>query len=116
MRGGGDIEVTITSASSDLHSAIYGSAVPNAAVAASNIIASMFNDDGTVVIEGWNDGLTDLSEKERAQIAEAVKTFEEVLPRRNSAWLNLSVMKTIHSWSAHGSGPRWMSADSRVDT
>jgi acetylornithine deacetylase/succinyl-diaminopimelate desuccinylase-like protein len=76
LRGGGDVEVTITSANSDLHSGIYGGAVPNAAVAASKIIASIFNNDGTVAIEGWNDGLTDLSEKERAEIAEAVKAFD----------------------------------------
>jgi acetylornithine deacetylase/succinyl-diaminopimelate desuccinylase-like protein len=76
LRGGGDVEVSITSANSDLHSGIYGGAVPNAAVAASKIIASMFNDDGTVAIGGWNDGLTDLSEKERTEIAEAVRAFD----------------------------------------
>ena len=76
LRGGGDVEVSITSANSDLHSGIYGGAAPNSAVAASKIIASMFNDDGTVAIEGWNEGLTDLSEKERAEIAAAAEVFD----------------------------------------
>jgi acetylornithine deacetylase/succinyl-diaminopimelate desuccinylase-like protein len=77
LRGGGDVEVTITSANSDLHSGIYGGAVPNAAIAAAKIIASMYNDDGTVAIEGWNEGLKDLSIQERAEIAEAVKGLDE---------------------------------------
>jgi acetylornithine deacetylase/succinyl-diaminopimelate desuccinylase-like protein len=77
VRGGGDVEVTVTSANSDLHSGIYGGAIPNAAVAASKIIASMFNDDGTIAIEGFNDGLVDLSDEERREIAKAVKGLDE---------------------------------------
>jgi acetylornithine deacetylase/succinyl-diaminopimelate desuccinylase-like protein len=77
LRGGGDVEVTITSAKSDQHSGIYGGALPNAAIAAAKIIASIYNDDGTVAIEGWNEGLQDLSKAERAEIAEVVKSFDE---------------------------------------
>ena len=73
LRGGGAVEVTLTSANSDLHSGIYGGSIPNAAVAASKIIASMYNDDGTIAIEGFNDGLKELSEEERKEIADAVK-------------------------------------------
>jgi acetylornithine deacetylase/succinyl-diaminopimelate desuccinylase-like protein len=51
--------------------------VPNAAIAAAKIIDSMYNDDGTVAIEGWNEGLKDLSKQERAEIADAVKAFDE---------------------------------------
>jgi acetylornithine deacetylase/succinyl-diaminopimelate desuccinylase-like protein len=82
LRGGGDVEVTITSASSDLHSGIYGGAVPNAAIAAAKIIDSMYNDDMTIAIEGWNVGLRDLSKEERAEIAEAVKALDKDAARK----------------------------------
>jgi acetylornithine deacetylase/succinyl-diaminopimelate desuccinylase-like protein len=77
LRGGGDVEVTVTSSNSDQHSGIYGGALPNAAIAAAKIIDSIWNDDGTVAIEGWNDGLTETSAEERAEIAEATKALNE---------------------------------------
>jgi acetylornithine deacetylase/succinyl-diaminopimelate desuccinylase-like protein len=90
LRGGGAIEVTLTSANSDLHSGIYGGSIPNAAVAASKIIASMYNDDGTIAIEGFNDGLKELSEEERNEIADAVRGFDKA-----AALKKIGVAQTI---------------------
>ncbi len=76
LRGGGDVQVTITTAKSDQHSGIYGGVLPNAALAAAKIIDSMWHDDGTVAIEGWSEGQTELSARERAEIARASEEFD----------------------------------------
>jgi len=55
IRGFTDVEVTLRSAKGALHSGGFGGAVPNSAIAAAKLIASMYNDDGTVAIEGWYD-------------------------------------------------------------
>jgi acetylornithine deacetylase/succinyl-diaminopimelate desuccinylase-like protein len=71
LRGGGDVEVTITSANTALHSGIYGGAAPNASHAAAKIIASFFNDDGSVAIKGFYDDLTVPTQALRDEIAAA---------------------------------------------
>lgn len=77
LRGASDIEVTLTSANTDLHSGIYGGVAPNAAVAASKVIASMYNDDGSVAIEGFYDDLKIFSEFEKKEIAASVDKNQE---------------------------------------
>ncbi|SDM99711.1 Peptidase dimerisation domain-containing protein, partial [Kriegella aquimaris] len=72
LRGAADLEVTITSANTDLHSGIYGGVAPNAALAASKVIASLWNNDGSIAIKGFYDGLRQYSEKERKEIAAVV--------------------------------------------
>lgn len=72
LRGAADLEVTITSANTDLHSGIYGGVAPNAALAASKVIASLWNKDGSIAIKGFYDGLRQYSEKERKEIAAVV--------------------------------------------
>ncbi|MHA3980957.1 M20/M25/M40 family metallo-hydrolase [Halovulum sp. GXIMD14794] len=81
LRGGSDVEVTVTSANTALHSGIYGGAAPNAAIAAAKIIASMWNDDGTVAIEGFKDDVTPATDSMRAEIAAAVAGVDEAAAR-----------------------------------
>jgi acetylornithine deacetylase/succinyl-diaminopimelate desuccinylase-like protein len=82
LRGGSDVEVRLTSANTALHSGIYGGAAPNAAVAASKIIASMWNADGTVAIEGFADDVIAATEMQRAEIAAAVEGVDEAQARK----------------------------------
>jgi len=82
LRGGSDVEVTLTSANTALHSGIYGGAAPNAAIAAGKIIASMWNDDGTVAIEGFNDDTLPAEPDQRLEIAEAVAGADEAAARK----------------------------------
>ena len=82
LRGGSDVEVTVTSANTTLHSGIYGGAAPNAAIAASEIISSMFNDDGTVAIEGFYDGIVEATKEQRKEIADAVAGVDEAAARK----------------------------------
>lgn len=77
LRGGSDVEITLTSANTALHSGIYGGAAPNAAVAAAKIIASMWDDNGMVSIEGFEDDVLPASDVQRSEIADAVAGVSE---------------------------------------
>ncbi len=69
FRGFTDVEVTLTSAKGPLHSGGFGGVVPNSAIAAAKVIASMYNTDGTVAIDGWYDDQTVMSKEVRQEIA-----------------------------------------------
>ncbi|HXV79225.1 MAG TPA: M20/M25/M40 family metallo-hydrolase, partial [Candidatus Binatia bacterium] len=69
LRGFTDVEVTLRSAKGALHSGGFGGAVPNSAIAAAKLIASMFNDDGTVAIEGWYDDQMKMPKEVRDETA-----------------------------------------------
>lgn len=69
FRGFTDVEVTITSANGPLHSGGFGGAVPNSAIAAAKVIASMYNDDGSVAIQGWYDDQMVMPKEVRQEIA-----------------------------------------------
>jgi acetylornithine deacetylase/succinyl-diaminopimelate desuccinylase-like protein len=71
LRGGGDVEMTVTSANTALHSGIYGGSAPNAIHAASKIISSMFNEDGSISIEGFQAGVTEPTDSIRKEIKAA---------------------------------------------
>jgi acetylornithine deacetylase/succinyl-diaminopimelate desuccinylase-like protein len=53
----------------DLHSGEYGGTVHNPAAALSRIIASMVDDEGRVLVDGFYDGVSDLADDDRRQIA-----------------------------------------------
>jgi acetylornithine deacetylase/succinyl-diaminopimelate desuccinylase-like protein len=69
FRGFTDVDVTLTSANRALHSGGFGGAVPNSAIAAAKVISSMYNDDGSVAIEGWYDDQTDMPKEVHEEIA-----------------------------------------------
>lgn len=69
LRGMTYIELEVTGPREDLHSGFFGGAVHNPGNALSEIIASMFNDDNTIVIEGFYDDVVNLTEDEREMIA-----------------------------------------------
>jgi acetylornithine deacetylase/succinyl-diaminopimelate desuccinylase-like protein len=81
LRGGSDVEVTVTSANTALHSGIYGGAAPNAAHAAAKIIASMYNDDGSVAIKDFSKDLIVPSKAQRAEIAAAEKDMQSTFDK-----------------------------------
>jgi acetylornithine deacetylase/succinyl-diaminopimelate desuccinylase-like protein len=66
LRGLVYMEVAITGPSHDLHSGLYGGAVPNAANVLSEILATLHSPDGRVNIPGFYDQVEPLSENERA--------------------------------------------------
>ncbi|MEU3071890.1 dipeptidase [Streptomyces laurentii] len=79
MRGVADCEIDFYGPDQDIHSGSFGGAVPNPATVAGRIVAALHDDTERVAIPGFYDGVTELSEAERALIAE--------LPFDEAAWL-----------------------------
>lgn len=62
FRGIFDATLTITTASNDLHSGLYGGSAPNAIDELSIFIASLFDKDNKVMIEGFYDDVLPIDE------------------------------------------------------
>ncbi len=82
LRGGGDVEVIITSANTALHSGIYGGSAPNAVHAAGKIIDSIFNDDGSVAIKGFYNDLVKPTDTIRKEIKVAEPAMASTLDKK----------------------------------
>lgn len=70
LRGLCALQVDLKTANSDLHSGLYGGAVPNALHAMVELLASLHHPDGRVAVDGFYDEVVDLTMDERAALAE----------------------------------------------
>jgi acetylornithine deacetylase/succinyl-diaminopimelate desuccinylase-like protein len=70
-RGITGIELMVYGAKRELHSGHYGGWAPNPAMMLARLLASMKDESGHVLIKGFYDGVTPLSEAERQAVAEA---------------------------------------------
>jgi acetylornithine deacetylase/succinyl-diaminopimelate desuccinylase-like protein len=94
LKGLGGCQVRLTTASSDLHSGMYGAAVPNAVQAMVQLAATFHDADGRVQVEGFYDRVHDLTPEERAEIAEVPFDAEEF-----ASGLGLSELPGEKGWS-----------------
>jgi len=69
LRGISAVEITLHGPSRDLHSGIYGGSVDNPALALSQLLARLRDNNGRVAIPGFYDGVVALSARERKQMA-----------------------------------------------
>lgn len=79
LRGMTYIELEVTGPREDLHSGFFGGAVHNPGNALAEIIASMFNHDNTIAIEGFYDDVVDLTDEEREMIARTDMSEQQLL-------------------------------------
>src|SRR5579863_4267592 len=70
-RGVVTVDITLYGARRELHSGHYGNWAPNPAMALTRLLASMKDDSGRVLVDGFYDGIAPLSEVEKRAIAEA---------------------------------------------
>ena len=63
------LQIDARGARGDLHSGIYGGAVPNPITALVRVLASMRDAEGRIVVEGFYDDVAPLSDEDRARIA-----------------------------------------------
>jgi acetylornithine deacetylase/succinyl-diaminopimelate desuccinylase-like protein len=63
------MDIVVEGATSDLHSGRYGGTVANPLHALSQILASLHEPDGRVAVPGFYDGIPDLTDARRAEIA-----------------------------------------------
>ncbi len=69
LRGLSYLEVEVKGADGDLHSGIFGGAVPNPAIELCRIIAALKDPDGRITVPGFYDKVRALSPAERAEWA-----------------------------------------------
>ena len=71
LRGLSYVEVEVTGPNRDLHSGIYGGAVPNPINILNKMIASLHDENNHITIPGFYDKVEELSDAERAEMAKA---------------------------------------------
>ncbi|GAA4639342.1 dipeptidase [Actinoallomurus vinaceus] len=69
MRGLTEAEVSLYGPSIDLHSGSFGGAVPNPLHAMTTLLAGLHDENNRVTLDGFYDGLVELTEEERALFA-----------------------------------------------
>ncbi|QYR19602.1 dipeptidase [Paenibacillus sp. sptzw28] len=69
LRGLCSLEVTVNTANTDLHSGTYGGGVPNALHALVLLLASLHDDRGRVSVDGFYEGVPELSPLMREEFA-----------------------------------------------
>ena len=77
LRGLSYVEVEVTGPNRDLHSGIYGGAVPNPINVLSKMIASLHDENNHITIPGFYDNVEVVSDKERAEMAKAPFNIED---------------------------------------
>jgi acetylornithine deacetylase/succinyl-diaminopimelate desuccinylase-like protein len=77
LRGLSYVEVEVESPNRDLHSGLYGGTVANPINILSQMIASLHDENNHVTIPGFYDKVEELSDQERAKMAEAPFDLEE---------------------------------------
>jgi len=80
VRGDVNVHLTVFGAKRPLHSGNYGNWAPNPAQALVNLLASMKDDDGRVLVKGFYDDLIPLTTAEQQAVA-AIPSVEEALKR-----------------------------------
>lgn len=74
LRGIAKVDITVYGANRALHSGHYGNWSPNPAMRLAKLLASMKDDSGRVLIEGFYDGAEPLGEEERKALTEMPAT------------------------------------------
>lgn len=68
LRGLCYMQIDVTGPNRDLHSGTYGGAVENPINALAKIISRLKSDDGKILIDGFYDDVTDLTDEERTEL------------------------------------------------
>ncbi|WP_190810965.1 dipeptidase [Flagellimonas sp. S3867] len=76
LRGLSYVEVEVTGPNRDLHSGIYGGAVPNPINVLNKMIASLHDENNHITIPGFYDKVEEVSTEERAEMAKAPFSIE----------------------------------------
>ncbi|MBW5424444.1 dipeptidase [Streptomyces sp. BG9H] len=79
MRGLAECEIVLHGPDQDIHSGSFGGAVPNPATEVARLVAALHDEHARVAIPGFYDGITELTDTERALLAE--------LPFDEESWL-----------------------------
>lgn len=76
LRGLSYVEVEVTGPNRDLHSGVYGGAVPNPIQVLAQMITAMKDENNHIAIPGFYDDVVEISDAERAEMAKAPFSLE----------------------------------------
>jgi len=79
VRGVVKVDLTVYGANRALHSGHYGNWSPNPAMRLAKLLASMKNDEGRVLIEGFYDGAAPLGDEEKRALRDMPETDSELM-------------------------------------
>jgi acetylornithine deacetylase/succinyl-diaminopimelate desuccinylase-like protein len=85
LRGTVSLELEVRAPGHELHSGLYGGAVPNAVEALCTMVARLHSPSGEVAIPGFYDRVRTWSREERTYMAEVGPTDEELLRHAQSS-------------------------------
>jgi acetylornithine deacetylase/succinyl-diaminopimelate desuccinylase-like protein len=94
-RGVTGLEITLHGPRRELHSGHYGNWAPNPAMMLAQLLASMKDENGRVLIEGYYDGIEPLSESEKRAFAEAPDNDAMLRRELGIAWTEGGRQKLI---------------------
>lgn len=77
LRGLSYVEVKVQGPNRDLHSGLYGGAVPNPINVLCDMIGKLHDENGKITIDGFYDDVDELSEEERAEMAKVPFDLED---------------------------------------
>jgi acetylornithine deacetylase/succinyl-diaminopimelate desuccinylase-like protein len=106
-RGVQTVDLTVYGPKRELHSGHYGNWAPNPAFMLARLLASMKDDDGRVLIDGYYDGMLPLSELDKKALAnlpdnDAALKQELWLGRTEGGGKTLSELLTLPSLNVRG--------------
>jgi acetylornithine deacetylase/succinyl-diaminopimelate desuccinylase-like protein len=93
MRGLVAFDVELRSAAADLHSGVYGGAVPNCSHHIAQLVASLHDQDGRVSLPGFYDDVRPLTDTEQASFAR--------LPFREADWMADAGVRRLEGETGH---------------
>ena len=79
LKGGTGGQINIKTGKSDLHSGMYGAAVPNANQIMATLAASFHDENGKVAIAGFYDDVIELTDEEKAEVAHVAELAGDML-------------------------------------
>jgi acetylornithine deacetylase/succinyl-diaminopimelate desuccinylase-like protein len=88
MRGLVSCDVRFHGPDLDLHSGVFGGAIPNPATAIARLVAALHDEDGRVQVPGFYDDVVALTDEERALFAK--------VPVDDAAFLNFAKSRALH--------------------
>lgn len=100
LRGLCALQVDIRAAKSDLHSGLFGGAVPNALHAMVELLATMHSPDGSVAVAGFYDDVQPLGAEERSALS--------ALPHDDDAYRTALGLTALHGEPGYSTSERYM--------
>ncbi|MGH9803917.1 MAG: M20/M25/M40 family metallo-hydrolase, partial [Candidatus Acidiferrales bacterium] len=118
-RGIMTLTLTVYGPAEHLHSGHYGNWAPNPAMRLAALLASMKDDDGKVLIEGFYDDVEPLGEMEKQAIAHMPRMEAELAKRfgighPDGGGRRLPELITLPSLNVRGLESGWVGADART--